>query len=227
MSPESTRSMGAESKYLGTPRQQVQVTGHADRLARIVSYVLNPLLLFAASFFLPYLIEPVAQNLLYAAIHLGSLGLMFSIYLSILRWRGQTLDFELKDRRDRTTPLGLTIAALVVLGVFMSLQAYSGLLIYINSAAVLMFLVFWFITRYWKVSLHSLTISFLLAALFLIANLDGRFGALLLLIPLVVWARVRLRYHDLHQSLVGIMLGVSAILLYRWLVATNPLSLAF
>ncbi len=201
--------------------------GIADITAQVVSYVLNPLLLFAASFFLPYLIHPSSRTLIYAVVHLGALGLMFGMYLAILRWQGRTLDFELKDRRDRAMPLGLTIVALAVLGALTGVRTQSGLLMYTNGAAILMFLAFWLITHYWKVSLHSLTISFLLSALFLVVNLREIFWPLLLLIPLVVWARIHLRYHDLKQSLVGIMLGVSAILLYRWLLDTNPLGWAF
>ncbi len=219
MSRDTTRAVGTR----GATRRWLQEQGVADIMARTVSYVLNPLLLFAVSFFLPYLIAPSGQSLMYAVIHLGSMGLMFGIYLAILRWKGRTLDFELEDRRDRAMPLGLTIVALMVLGILTSLWSRSGLLTYTNGAAVLMFLTFWIVTHYWKVSLHSLTISFLLAALFLVVNMDWAFWPLLLLIPVVVWARMHLRYHDLNQSLVGIMLGVSTILLYRWLLDTNPL----
>ncbi len=223
MSPESTRSVSTIGKTVSPVRRRLQVQGMTDVVARVVSYGLSPLVLFAISFFVPFLIDFSTNSLYYAVIHVGSMGLMFGIYLGILRWRGRKLDFELKDRRDRATPLGLTIAALAVLGTLIGMRTHSGILIYTNMAGILMFLAFWIITCYWKVSLHSLTISFLLAGLFLIVRIDGHFWPLILLIPMVVWARIHLRYHDLNQSLVGIILGVSAILLLRWLLFANPL----
>ena len=224
MSADAPRALGAadEDPLLSNADPGSQ---GLDWLARVVSYVLNPLLLFAGCFFIHYAMQPSVLNLTYAWVHLGSLFLLFAVYFLWLRAKGQALDFELRRKADRSVPLSMTFAALIVLGGAFWRATGSGLHVYTNMAAASMFLAFWLITNYWKVSLHALTASFVLTALFLFMELDWRYWPLLLLAPLVVWARVHLGYHDVSQSLVGLLLGASSIVLLQWLVDVNPLRL--
>lgn len=194
-----------------------------ERAALVISYVLNPLLLFSCSFFLFYAVDRSQLSLNYGFLHLGSLFVLFFLYFLGLRLIDKPLDFELRERSDRIWPLGITFVALIVLGVAFWNFTGSSRHVYTNIASAAMILAFWAITRYWKVSLHSFSTFFALAALFQILNLSWQIWPLLLLGPIVIWARMYLQYHNLGQSLVGAALGVSAILFLQWLLAADPL----
>ena len=196
-----------------------------DRLALVISYVFNPLLLFSGCFFLYYAVDRSILSLLYGLLHLGSLFVLFAGYFLVLRLVNKPLDFELRKRSDRIWPLGITFTALIILGVAFWSVTESGPHMYTNVASAAMILAFWLITRYWKVSLHSFSTSFALTALFQIVGLDWVYWPLILLGPVVIWARMHLKHHNLSQSLVGALLGVSAILFLQWLLAVDPLRL--
>ncbi len=194
-----------------------------DNLALGISYVLNPLLLFSCSFFLYYAVDRSSLSLFYGLLHLGSLFVLFAGYFVTLRIIKKPLDFELRKRSDRNWPLGVTFTALIVLGAAFWRVTESGPHVYTNIASAATILAFWSITRYWKVSLHSFSTSFVLAALFQILNLDWQYWPLILLGPIVIWARIHLKHHNLGQSLVGALLGVAAILFLQWLLEADPL----
>ncbi len=196
-----------------------------DRLALIISYGFNPLLLFSGCFFLYYAVDRSPLSLLYGLLHLGSLFVLFAGYFLVLRLVNKPLDFELRKRSDRIWPLGITFTALIVLGTAFWRITESGMHVYTNIASAAMILAFWLITSYWKVSLHSFSTSFTLAALFQILGLAWVYWPLLLLGPVVIWARMHLKHHNLSQSLVGALLGVAAILFLQWLLTADPLQL--
>ena len=196
-----------------------------DTLAWAVSYALNPLLLMPLVFFLPWSLARDGPSLVFACVHLGALGLLFAAYRAVLKVQGKELDFELNQRADRVLPLGMTIAGVAVLGVVMWRWRGIGSHVYTDVAAALTFAVFWVITTRWKVSLHSLATSLVLATLFFLLQVGPTYLPLVLLLPLVVWARLRLRFHDLGQTLVGILIGISMVFLFMWLMAANPFHL--
>ena len=195
-----------------------------DTLAWAVSYVLNPLILMSLVFFLPWSLARDGPSLVFAGTHLGALAALFSAYWAILRVRGKDLDLELNRRADRVLPLGMTIAGVAVVGLVMWRWKGIGSHVYTDVAAAVCFAVFWVITTRWKVSLHSLAVSLVLSALFFLLDVGPAYLPLLLLLPLVVWARLHLRFHDLGQTLVGILIGVSMVFLFMWLMSANPLN---
>lgn len=196
-----------------------------DALAWGVSYVLNPLWMLALCFFIPLFMEASRLNLVYGLVHVAFLVLLFLVYMGYLRATGRKLDFELNRRADRVVPLAITIAGLTFLGIVFWIWQGTARHVYINVAASAMFAVFWALTSQWKVSLHSLATSLFLTGILLLMELSWPFWFLLLLIPLVVWARIHLKFHNLGQTLAGIVLGVAMVLFYQWLLVMNPLRL--
>lgn len=225
METQSAADVGRDGIPAGTAGQDGSRPDRLDRLALAVSYILNPLLVFSLCFFLYYFLDWTQLSLLYGALHLGSLIVLFACYFFVLKLLGKPLDFELRNKADRSWPLGVTVGALILLGIFYWRVTNSGMHVYTNVASSAMILTFWVATRYTKVSLHSFASCFALSALFFIARLDLIFLPLVLLGPVVMWARMRLRYHTLGQSLAGAALGIVSILFLAWLQMTDPLGI--
>jgi len=67
--------------------------------------------------------------------------------------------------------------------------------------------VFMCINNWWKVSVHTASTASVVAALLIIYGLSAM--ALIMLVPLVAWARVELENHSLAQVVAGALLAPS------------------
>ena len=173
---------------------------------QIISYVLNPLLMLLI---LPYLLILKTTNneqtaliwTLYTLIFLAALA----IYILYEVKRGVFSDLDI-SRRDQRPPLFhlalfLTVVYLVGLYFFAAPRILYvlalGMLIGICAVSI--------INRRIKASIHVGTIASLLVAVAMIYK--GYYFLLLLLIPLVGWARVQIKKHTIPEVLVGGVLG--------------------
>jgi len=121
--------------------------------------------------------------------------------------RGGISDWHISDRRQRLKPSILaaaSIGSLVPLAVIISLGGPIELLAVYVTGLVLVVLSL-VITSVWKISQHALSIATSTTAL---CALIGTLAVpLLLLIPLIAWARVRLKAHTVLQVLAGAGMG--------------------
>jgi hypothetical protein len=138
--------------------------------------------------------------------------------------QGEIGSFEIRNRRKRTEPflvgLGATVLALLVVG---ALDLEGRLLLtaflvchFLNTGLLLG------ITRWWKISVHCASVAGAVGTLAFVryhvpgAVLDtavlGRavVGGGLVLVPLLLWARVRSRAHTVGQAAAGTALGLVA-----------------
>lgn len=127
---------------------------------------------------------------------------------------GQYSDRHLVRREDRPKFLGmvvgLTVLALVLVRVLDGSWVLQGFVVLVLVTAALGAVV----SRWWKISMHTLVMS---ASLVTLISLDERLVPLTALLPLVIWARLRLRVHSPAQLLAGTAagtaLGLTAMLL--------------
>ncbi|WP_432502577.1 phosphatase PAP2 family protein [Kineococcus arenarius] len=148
-----------------------------------------------------------------------ALGLVTSLLVGVvpglLIWAGRRSgrygDKFLRDRRHRPRFLavvtGLVVLAWVVtwaLGASTSSSVFLGVM-------VLMAVIAAFVSRWWKISMHSMVVT---GSVVLLAVLDMRLAPLLVLVPAVCWARLVVTEHTPAQlaagALVGAVLGVVA-----------------
>lgn len=129
-----------------------------------------------------------------------------SAYIGWLFQQGIINDLHLPVRSERIKPMLVTL--------IMAGLVWSGFLIFhaepylqaLAAVGLLQAMVFLGITLWWKVSTHSAAA----ATLTVIAVFLGGIGAIwvALSVPLIVWARVRLRRHTLLQTIIGTTLGL-------------------
>jgi hypothetical protein len=174
-------------------------------LAQVVSRFLSP----------PFM---VMLGLLLMAHYLGGAGaygwVLFYMTVSVLLpvtyivvqvQRGKITDFHMRVREQRTAPMLLTFTcALIAWGVMKLASAPEALVVFtavgtVQTAFILL------VTLRWKISGHATAISSM--AVFLCGLFGWAAVPSLLLIPLVAWARLRLRRHDLWQVIAGSATG--------------------
>ncbi|GAB4578365.1 MAG: hypothetical protein Fur0022_11000 [Anaerolineales bacterium] len=174
-------------------------------IAKLISGIFSPPLMVTAS--LLFLAQAISANAVAWALFQIGVGILIPVIFIVVQvQRGVITDFHMRVREQRIVPM---IFALVCAGVSwgvmqtwnapFALRVFSGIAI-LQSAFMLL------VTFKWKISGHSMTIAGM--AVFLVGMFGAAAAPLLLAIPLVAWARVRLNRHDRWQTLAGAVAGV-------------------
>jgi membrane-associated phospholipid phosphatase len=176
-------------------------------LAQIISFLFNPVLMLV---FVPLLLVDKTTGDVIQALAWTGYTMIFLIAISFFVIYGVHkkifTDLDVSKRGQR--PL------LFIVGICMTLFYLCGLT-FLNAPKILIFVTIGFIagvlllslinTRL-KVSFHVTTVSALLFALAIIYQ--GFYYLVLLLIPLVAWARLKIKRHTLPETVVGAVFGV-------------------
>jgi len=195
-------------------------------VATIMSYVVNPLVLppLVYGLTLAHVGAPAGDVMIGVGIGAVFLGLVPLLHVGWMRARGDISSLEIRDRRKRTEPflvvLGAGLAALLLVGALnLRGQFLLGALLachLLNTALLLG------ITRWWKISVHCASVAGAVGTLAFIRYhvpgvvMDSAFlggailGTGLILVPLLLWARVRSHAHTLEQAAAGTVLGLVA-----------------
>ena len=188
------------------------VTIRPQELARALTNILNPFVIFTALFALVAFAEAGAyRGVLYLAVELTAAAAVAG-YVLFMRRRSRVGDFWISTRAERLTPALFLLAAFVaLLGALALLDAPQNLFLLtlsmgLASAAVAG------ITLLWKASAHCTVAGHAAAAgLLLLGPLGFVF---LLVLPLVLWSRVTLKAHTLSQTLAGAAVGAGFAVLF-------------
>ncbi len=186
-----------------------------DKIAHYVSLVTSA----SVAAGVVYLWVSVIEGVLW----FGVIGLMLgflppSVYVWFLLRRGVVGDWFVSDRRFRIGPLLASLGGFIVL-FFLSLIYSLRVFNLLSFAYVCNTIVTIAVTMKWKISIHLYGLTGPLT--FLVMVYDGFYWLWFLLVPIVAWARLRLRAHSLSQVIVGGVLGV--FLTYLEIIVYNNL----
>lgn len=188
----------------------------ADRLARIVNDVFAP-------WNLAIVMPPTVGALLTEPAWRGAVaGLVVSalggLAPALLVWRGVHLgryDDKFVVRRADRPKLLFSVVVLVAAALFIIyLLGAEARFLRITALMVLMSAVAAVITRWWKMSIHALLVA---ASVGILAVLEPWSSILIILVPVVIWARHRVGAHTLVQVMVGALVGAVFGVVAGWL----------
>jgi hypothetical protein len=188
------------------------LTDSVKRLAQAVSIILHPFVL--AMFIYPYLPWRAGYS---GAAYWWIIAMFFTFsfliplaYLITLKRMGKITDLDIKDRKQRKQHylaflVLCSIQFLITVLVFDSSILWAYTFAYMFNTAVN-----GLINMRWKISIHGASFGALIGVL---CFLEGwSFLLLLLLLPILLWSRVKLEYHTPAQVITGAALG--GILIY-------------
>jgi membrane-associated phospholipid phosphatase len=178
-------------------------------LARILSTIFNPFLTALALFVI--LAHIGAKDtldfwrLLFVSTFFTSLGPMLYVFWLYATDRISDLDMSLRREREMVFSAFVVFDALGAAGLW--LVHAPRLMIAAMLGYLVSTLIVQYITRYWKISTHAIGITAPLAAMTL---LYGRQPIpFMVLVPMVCWARVYLRAHNVMQVVAGVALAIA------------------
>lgn len=188
----------------------------ADRLARWISVFFDSSILSLPIFLAFGWIEAGTLGLLWAALTLLIVTCIPLAYLLVGRRRGWVSDLEMTRREERPrfilVSLGSDVLGLAVLGFWNGPQLLRAIVLAYFFLAVVVFSV----SSFWKISMHMVGVSGFSTALVFVFGLPALFAFISL--PLVAWARLRRRKHNLAQLMAGAVVGaLVTALVFGWL----------
>ena len=188
--------------------------GWSKRVARRVSDILSPPVFGLAGILIITLAEGSLNIWLWMIFYLAVVIGIPVVYLLWLVKKGKITDFHIKVRSQRVRPMLFMIACSIF--AWMVMQIGSGLVVMkilaLAGTFLMMFLLL--VTLWWKISGHSTAVSAF--SVFCIGYFGPAALPILLLIPIVVWSRLRLKRHSLGQTIAGLFTGsvFMAVVLY-------------
>jgi membrane-associated phospholipid phosphatase len=181
----------------------------ADALANTLSSVASPPILAAAMMAVAASVDGTVQAWRFAALYIGLAIATPILYLIWLLRRGTVSDIDVQIRGERWRPL---IAAQLGMGIALALFIIQGappLMIALAGGLLAYTALAFGITLWWKISMHAAAAAAIAALV--VTQVGAPAFPLLAGIPLMAWARIRLKRHTLAQTVAGAALGSAAL----------------
>ncbi len=196
-------------------RKSVNIIKNNDKaIARWISHIMSPhivgIVLVSAMAF--QFSDDPRSIVLWLALVIPLLVVPPLIYLLWLVHRGTIEDIYMPNRKTRLRPLAVLMVWLLgCLGLIRYWEAPPVVESFVLAATILVGILS-LVTLFWKISFHGAAISAAATTTVLVA---GSYAwPVVLLVPLVGWARVRLKRHTLRQVIYGSLLGVLIALIF-------------
>lgn len=182
------------------------------KIAKLVSAAFSPPLLIMIGLVLLAANLATPQAWLWTTFYILLVVVPPCVYIMNQVREGNITDFHMKIREQRTKPLLLSLVCSIMAFTIMYVSLAPKMFLVFGAAGILQMALIFCVTLKWKISGHSTaTAGF---AVFLVV-LFGQWAApVLLTIPLVAWARIRLNRHEFLQTVVGSISGM----LFVWAV---------
>lgn len=183
-------------------------------LARIISTIFNPFLTALALFIMLAHVSAHSTGdfwrLLFLSTFFTSLGPM--LYVFWLYGSDRISDLDMSVRHEREAVFGAFVVFYLT-GTIVLWAVHAPALIVASMAGyTLSTVVVQYITRYWKISTHALSITAPLVALVVLYGWQP--VPFLVLIPIVAWARLYLHAHTFMQIVGGCALATFSVALF-------------
>lgn len=175
-------------------------------LAEAASIGSNPPLVMAIfyGYVVYHFTEFFPQATLFALIGLFFMIVVPGIYI-LWAWRNHKVtDFDLTDRKERAIPFSLAGVGILLTFFFLDYYGAGEPILAFLLASLFNLLVITLITPFWKISLHTATLTGVITSVVILSW--GKYEYLYLLLLPVIWSRLVLRRHTFWQLLAGIAL---------------------
>ncbi len=180
------------------------------RLAHWVSNILNPPLVAAFGIFAMASVLNTAEAWRWAVIFVFLVVAVPTLYVVWLLKRGKIETFHIPKRESRVKPYLVIIASNLLGALLMLIAKAPFLLIAFAVVGVVQSTLLFLVNMYWKISGHTTAISGL--SVFMVAALGWSMSPVLIMVPLVAWARIRTHSHSFWQTFAGVLTGTFFIL---------------
>lgn len=189
--------------------------------AKIISYVFQPLFMPLLTVLLAFNIDPYldsylpieAERAIYSVIGLNTFFVPTLLILYLKRLKIIS-SIDVENRKERFIPFIVTLVLYVTTYVLIRRSPLPDVLYSMIAASIMAMILAFFITLFWKVSIHMTGIGGVVGAMCALFDIHMFFpvailSALILLGGFIGTARMVLKVHTLAQVICGSILGFS------------------
>ncbi|MFQ3599049.1 MAG: hypothetical protein SNJ55_11080 [Chloroherpetonaceae bacterium] len=180
-------------------------------LAHFISNTIHPIVLPIVSFWILMRFgfgEPVPNMYVYLLVVAVFCTVTPALVVVVLKKLGKVNDYDISKRENRTLPFLIGVAAYFLGALTLYLLNAPPIIVGFMLCYAINTVLIFFITLVWKISVHVTSLGGPIAAMTYVFGLQSLW--LLLLMPPLAWARVRLKAHTPMQTIAGGSLGFSA-----------------
>lgn len=180
-----------------------------NKFAKTISYIFDGSFISVPIFLIVCLM--VVDNKI-EAINWAFLCLLFGtvspyLYVCFLYKKKKINDMHIPEKEDRIKPLVVACISYIICLVILYVLKGPLFLKAIFAISIVSTIILTIITYFWKICLHTSGITFMVITFYI---LFGKWILLMIpLIPLIGWARVRIKKHTVNQVILGA--GITAI----------------
>jgi len=185
-------------------------TGWDYKAARLVSNLISPPLVSVLGILLMVNFIGTPEAWRWAWVFVSLVVLLPTLYVVLLLKQGKIENFHMPNRENRNKPYLVIIGSNLLGAVLMAILDAPFLLLAFAVMGVTQSTLLFLINMYWKISGHATAISGL--SVFIVAALGWSLAPVLVMVPLVAWARIRTYSHTFWQTIAGILTGTTFIL---------------
>lgn len=197
-----------------------QKEGWSYSIAHWVSNVLNPPAISVLGIFLMASVLGTPDAWRWAVLFVILVVIVPTLYVYSLLRRGKIETFHIPNRQNRKGVYLVIIASNIVGVVVMFIMKAPFLLMAFGIMGVMQSTLLFLVNRYWKISGHTTAISGL--SVFIVAALGWSMSPILMIVPLVAWARIKTQSHSFWQTIAGVLTG-SIFILMTWVILSSVL----
>ena len=129
------------------------------------------------------------------------------LYIWFLYKKKKINDIHISEKEDRIKPLVVSCISYIIFFIILYILEGPLFLKSIFAVIIVSTIILTIITYFWKICLHASGMTFMVITLII---LFGKWMLLMIpLIPLIGWARVRIKKHTVNQVILGT--GITAI----------------
>ncbi len=176
------------------------------RFASFVSSITHPPLVSIPTFALiNYFILGFDESITITGICLF-FGAFLPVFTSLILIKKMDTDIDITDRTKRTLPLFLAVSSYIIGAIMLYTAGAPAVTIALMFTYFSNTLIILFINLSWKISIHAMGVAGPTAALTYVFGIPGAvFG---IIIPVVMWSRLKLHKHTPTQVVAGALLGL-------------------
>ncbi|MCE1245548.1 MAG: hypothetical protein LWY06_02765 [Firmicutes bacterium] len=187
-----------------------------DTLALLISGVLSPYLImpvFVVIVCLTYS-KTITEFITYFLLCFSASTIIPFVYILICVKRNNITDLHVAELGQRKKPFIVTLVGVaLIIGILTMIHAPKEIII-LGYVMLLNGFIFFIISLFWKISMHSSILAGVVTSLMVLVNSTYGYG--FLLIPILIWARMRRQRHSLYQGITAtILASLGTFLLFK------------
>jgi hypothetical protein len=187
-----------------------------DKLALFISGILSPYLIMPVFVVIVCLTfsKTITDFLLYFFLCFCASTIIPFVYILMSVKKNNITDIHVAELSQRKKPFIVTLVGVALIIAILNIIHAPKEIIILGYVMFMNGFLFFIITLFWKISMHSSIMAGVVTSLMILVN--PLYGYGFLLIPILIWARMRRQRHSLYQGITAtILASVGTILLFR------------